>query len=77
VRDDEDFGRFCVALCDDDAPNTNKEQVMEFMTSERHVALMMIETSTWWAHCEGPELDIWQPEMLGEDDYCIYSFPRH
>jgi hypothetical protein len=77
VRDDEDFGRFCVALCDDDAPNTNKEQVMEFMTSERHVALIIIGTSTWWAHYEGPELDIWQPEMLGEDDYCIYSFPRH
>jgi hypothetical protein len=53
------------------------EDVMKFLTSEPHCALMSVGISEYWEHYKGPNQNLWCSERLGKDGYFGASFPRN
>jgi hypothetical protein len=77
VQDPRAFGKFMMDFCTSEAESGESESnVLSYFEHKEHCALMLISTSNWWKHYEGPDRELWQPETLGEDEYVRRDFPR-
>jgi hypothetical protein len=75
VRDPLEFGDFMRSVRSDDREAATLEEVRSHFEHKDHCALMLISTSEWCSHYEGPKRDLWEPEVLGEDCETCRDFP--
>jgi hypothetical protein len=62
----------------DDGPDwVFNTDITGMFTHNAHYALMLIDTSEWWSHYEGPTREeLWRPRQIGDAvDFIVQFYP--
>jgi hypothetical protein len=77
VEDPKQFVQFCRSSSkDDDGPDrVSHADITGLFTHDAHSALMLIGTSDWWSHYEGPIREgLWRPTSIRDAVDSIVPF---